>query len=319
MRFTAPATTRAVHEGSGVSSKECDHGFFAFQHSPRLCLSHVAAGCYLAHPTTLRHVRVAARTSDVLDDWRSNLGDATAPSAPEPPAPFQYFLDQVRDRATYSIFQQALPRLSEMLTQRNMAGARELAAQMTRAATVQGLRAEISPAPNTALAVMEDYALARNTPAGMVRGVPTGFGPLDHVTSGLHGGDIVTIAARPNIGKSWKMIKMAAAAWQAGHSVGFISMEMSDLQTMRRLIGLLANLNPDHIRRGRLSTFAEQRVHETIGGFGDMPPFHMMSGSFRKTTTDVDRMIQEFAPDVVFIDASYLMSPEQKTRKDGSP
>ena len=37
---------------------------------------------------------------------------------------------------------------------------------------------------------------------GLARGIPTGFEDLDNLTNGLHGGQMIIVAARPGVGKS---------------------------------------------------------------------------------------------------------------------
>ncbi|MCA2246044.1 hypothetical protein H7I93_05405 [Mycobacterium nebraskense] len=39
------------------------------------------------------------------------------------------------------------------------------------------------------------------TNGGLARGVPTGFADLDEITCGLQPGTMVTVAARPGVGK----------------------------------------------------------------------------------------------------------------------
>jgi replicative DNA helicase len=46
-------------------------------------------------------------------------------------------------------------------------------------------------------------AIASN--GGIARGVPTGFTELDELTNGLHGGQMIVIAARPGMGKALKL------------------------------------------------------------------------------------------------------------------
>ncbi|MGI9589341.1 MAG: DnaB-like helicase N-terminal domain-containing protein, partial [Dietzia maris] len=43
---------------------------------------------------------------------------------------------------------------------------------------------------------------AIHTAGGLAQGVPTGFADLDAVTNGLHGGQMIIIAARPGVGKA---------------------------------------------------------------------------------------------------------------------
>src|SRR5271166_159741 len=63
---------------------------------------------------------------------------------------------------------------------------------------------------------------------GDLTGVPTGFTDLDHLTNGLHPGQMVVIAARPAIGKSALALDIArAAAVQSGLTAVLFSLEMS--------------------------------------------------------------------------------------------
>ena len=47
---------------------------------------------------------------------------------------------------------------------------------------------------------------------GEMTGVPTGFADLDELTNGLHGGQMVIIAARPAVGKSTLALDLCRAA-----------------------------------------------------------------------------------------------------------
>jgi len=142
-------------------------------------------------------------------------------------------------------------------------------------------------------------------------GITYGWKPLDDLTQGAMPGTVTTLVARPSMGKSYFLIRMANSAWRAGHSVLFVSMEMAKLQTTRRAIGLLAGISPDLVLRGRLSERNRQIFHETVKSVGYGAPFHMVSGGFHKGVLDIDRLIGKYQPDVVYIDGSYLLGPEK--------
>lgn len=154
-----------------------------------------------------------------------------------------------------------------------------------------------------------DYQEARGNPG--MRGITTGYNVLDRVTGGLRPGDVTTIVARPGVGKSWTILNMALKAWLSGASVCFVSMEMTAIETARRLIGMATGVNPDFISRGTVSHWAEDNVEQWIASVPGRPPFILMVGDLSKSVQDVDHMIMEFEPDICYVDASYLLKPTQ--------
>jgi replicative DNA helicase len=80
----------------------------------------------------------------------------------------------------------------------------------------------------------------------------------------------------------------------------------------RRFLGLESGVNPDFIRRGQLDTWGRDAMYAGVERSTAGPPFHLISGSFKKTVAAVDAAIIELSPDVVYIDASYLMKPARQ-------
>lgn len=158
--------------------------------------------------------------------------------------------------------------------------------------------------------VIEEYNRAHMRPGR--QGITLGWQPMDRLTGGAEGGDIVTLVARPNKGKSWLLAHMARAAWRAGRSVLLVTMEMTGRQMARRIIGLDAGMNPNYIRQGTLSTWGFNSMLQTVEDIRTGAPFHMIQGSFNKSLDAVDQAMHEFGPDIVFIDASYLMAPSRR-------
>lgn len=68
--------------------------------------------------------------------------------------------------------------------------------------------------------------------------VTTGFKALDHKNGGFAPGNMVVIGARPSVGKSALMGKMAIAMAQQKFKVGIISLEMNDTEIAARLSSL---------------------------------------------------------------------------------
>lgn len=158
-----------------------------------------------------------------------------------------------------------------------------------------------------AQAVWEDYQIARRS--SDMRGIPTPWATLNQATGGWAGGDLVVIAGRPGMGKSWSLLKCMEAAFTAGKKCGFVSMEMSPIQIARRWIGLRAGINPNLIRQGTMTTYSERRMRDLIARMADEEALHILSGDMSKTTDKVVGMIDQLHPDIMFVDAVYLLSP----------
>lgn len=68
-----------------------------------------------------------------------------------------------------------------------------------------------------------------------ITGTPTGFPDLDTATRGLHGGELIILAARPAMGKSVLAMNIAANVAKQGGSVYVLSLEMPRIELMSRL------------------------------------------------------------------------------------
>jgi replicative DNA helicase len=94
---------------------------------------------------------------------------------------------------------------------------------------------------------------------GAVTGIPTGFRDFDKMTSGLHGGQMIVIAARPSMGKTALAMNIAEnCAIDHGIPVGIFSLEMSSEELIKRMLCSRAKVNLRAIRDGFLS---EQHFH----------------------------------------------------------
>lgn len=71
---------------------------------------------------------------------------------------------------------------------------------------------------------------------GKLIGVTTGFKPLDDITGGFREGQLIVIGAATKGGKTSMAVNMATRAANAGHAVGFISLEMSSGELFDRFV-----------------------------------------------------------------------------------
>ena len=86
-----------------------------------------------------------------------------------------------------------------------------------------------------------------------ITGVPTGFAELDYKTAGLHGSELILIAARPAMGKTAFALNIATnAAVRANVPVAVFSLEMSKEQLVNRILCSEAMVDSNKVRTGKL-------------------------------------------------------------------
>ena len=101
---------------------------------------------------------------------------------------------------------------------------------------------------------------------GRVSGVPTGFTALDNMLTGLHGGELVILGARPSMGKTSLAMNIAAhAALTAGKSVAVFSLEMPREQIALRVLCSEARVDMQKVRQGTLSGDDWMRLARALG------------------------------------------------------
>ena len=86
-----------------------------------------------------------------------------------------------------------------------------------------------------------------------ITGVPTGFAELDYKTAGLHGSELILIAARPAMGKTAFALNLATnAALRGNAQVAIFSLEMSKDQLVNRILCSEAMVDSNKVRTGKL-------------------------------------------------------------------
>ncbi|OGF46213.1 MAG: replicative DNA helicase [Candidatus Firestonebacteria bacterium RIFOXYC2_FULL_39_67] len=86
----------------------------------------------------------------------------------------------------------------------------------------------------------------------LVTGVPTGFEKLDEMTTGLHGGELIVIAARPGMGKTSLCLSIALnASIRYKIPVAIFSLEMAADQIVLRMLSAEARVSMHRLRSGK--------------------------------------------------------------------
>jgi replicative DNA helicase len=228
--------------------------------------------------------------------------DVELPEADESP---EFYVKKLYDRRMYSAVRQQYAELQRCLREFDMDRARDVIASMQSLTRVLHSDNDVRTLREASRAVIERYEFAHRNPG--VTGVPTLWSRYDQLTGGYSGGDLITYVARPEVGKTFTMLRHAAGAYISGASVLVVTTEMTIDQIARRYLSLLTGIDPNFIKRGELSNSARRRLEQYVAHIDGADRFHLYSGGMKRRVSDVDVLVQELRPDILFIDGIYLM------------
>jgi replicative DNA helicase len=119
-----------------------------------------------------------------------------------------------------------------------------------------------------AITTVEDFHQRQ----GALTGVSTGFHDLDRMTTGLHGGEMVVIAARPSMGKtSFAMNIVEHAILEEKIPVGVFSLEMTSDSLALRMLCSLSRVNLRNIREGIIMEHDFPKITASAGKLINAP------------------------------------------------
>jgi replicative DNA helicase len=148
-----------------------------------------------------------------------------------------------------------------------------------------------------------------------VIGVPTGFFELDELTQGLHGGQMIVIAARPAVGKSTFALDFArSASIKNNMTAVFFSLEMGRNEIAMRLLSAEASIALQDLRKGTIQDEQWSKIATTMGRLNDAPLFidDSPNMSLMEIRAKCRRLKQKHDLKLVVLDYLQLMSSGKK-------
>jgi replicative DNA helicase len=154
------------------------------------------------------------------------------------------------------------------------------------------------------------YAEQLDARGDLRQGIRTGIDSIDKKTGGLQPSDLILVAGRPGLGKtSFALNVVQNAAVVQRKTCAVFSMEMSEMQVVQRLVSMLAEIDGNRLRRGRLSDQEFTAISAASSELQQAPIF--VEESSRLTVTDVlaksRRLQAERGLDLVVIDYLQLI------------
>lgn len=148
---------------------------------------------------------------------------------------------------------------------------------------------------------------------GGVSGVPTQWPTFNDQTGGYQPADLITWVGRSSMGKTAMLLSQAEAAYEAGYSVLVTTSEMGAEQIARRWMSLKFGINPEHLKKGTISTYLLRRMEQMQATLLGRERFRILSLGTGAQLNMVEAAIEETAPDIVFIDGIYLFYPAKNS------
>ena len=151
---------------------------------------------------------------------------------------------------------------------------------------------------------------------GQLSGIPTGFIDLDGKLTGLHGGELILIGARPSMGKTSFAINIAAyAGLFCQKKVAFFSLEMPREQIAMRMLCADARVEMQRVRKGRLTTDDWMKLAESTGPMSRAGVFIDDTAGLSPSMlrSRLRRMMMDHGLDLCVVDYLGLMRADGRT------
>ncbi len=166
---------------------------------------------------------------------------------------------------------------------------------------------QVDPVLNLAI---EQIQAAANSKSGL-SGLQTGYTGLDKMTSGWQPSDLIIIAARPAMGKTAFVLSMAKnMAVDYNTPIAIFTLEMANVQLVKRLISNVAELEGEKIKSGQLSDEEWDRLNDRIRSVYSAPLYldETPGLSITELRTKARRLVREHGVQLIMIDYLQLMN-----------
>ena len=160
-----------------------------------------------------------------------------------------------------------------------------------------------------------DQAAELSRLKGRIPGVPTGIYDLDRMLTGLHGGELVLVGARPAMGKTAMGLGIAQFATLCKKAtVAVFSMEMPAEQIGLRILCSHANINMQRVRNGMLSEEEWIKLGDCINELSNSPLYIDDTAALTPTQlrSRCRRLMMEKGLDLIVVDYLGLMTTEKR-------
>jgi replicative DNA helicase len=172
---------------------------------------------------------------------------------------------------------------------------------------------DFEPISSITMNVLDEIQKAYNS-KGQVTGLPTGFIDLDNMLTGLHGGELILVGARPAMGKTAFALNIVHhVAVMKKTPCAIFALEMSKEQLVSRLIAVDAMVDSKNLKLGKLNDEDWDKVIESIDNISAAPLYidDNSSISIGELRSKCRKLKQNNNIGLIVLDYLQLMSPSR--------
>ena len=220
-------------------------------------------------------------------------------------------IDKIRENHTLALLEEGLAEGVEHYDARNVKDA--LAALHN---TISRIASDVPNSRDTNVAQTGQERLAHYLSLkdldGALLGIPTGFSTLDKATQGFQDEQLNFFVGPPKAGKTTLMLLASIAVHLYGLRPLLFTFEMSEQEMTARMDAFRAGISHERLRTGALKSEEWKRLERYIHQLDVMPDYWMSADSNSATTlSGIGAKIDQYKPDIVFIDGLYMLIDEQ--------
>lgn len=143
--------------------------------------------------------------------------------------------------------------------------------------------------------------------------ITTGYRELDTLMAGgYYPQNLYVWVGRQKQGKTTYMIHQAIQAWRSGSRVLMLSGEMGLKEMALKVITEETGLSMYNILQGQITNHGEEMIRAVTVGHEER--FFFQPTPYGSTLKDLEGLIQELRPDIVYVDSAHLLEAQEYGR-----
>lgn len=150
---------------------------------------------------------------------------------------------------------------------------------------------------------------------GTPLGVPYPWPKLEHATMGAQDGELIVFVARPGMGKTHLLLKMAKHAWEENYRPLVIATEVPAMNMLFRVDAQVLGVDYDLFKKRQLSDVQRERYISFLKDTPRGEDFLIYDG-MGMTPSALAVLIEQTKPSVVFVDGVYMLESDRKYKED---